>query len=217
MKKILAGLVMILTLSVSANAAVIPYGVHNDVSYNTVVNDWGWSVVYSGTYGTDDIPMSTIFNGVGAGDYVMLAGIQRGSSTIDVLAAALYGAVTTYTARNVTHASNGAEWYYNGGSMGFAGLGDTISQSSADVNGQDERDRLSWHTVGGYEVLPSLVEYGWRSGDNTSLNSSSEWLRMVLVADGSPPPGIPEPSTFLLLGAGLIGLVAVGRKRIMKQ
>jgi len=28
-----------------------------------------------------------------------------------------------------------------------------------------------------------------------------------------PPPGVPEPSTFLLLGAGLFGLAAIGRKR----
>jgi len=31
---------------------------------------------------------------------------------------------------------------------------------------------------------------------------------------GSPPPGIPEPGTLLLLGSGLIGLIAYGRKKL---
>lgn len=31
-----------------------------------------------------------------------------------------------------------------------------------------------------------------------------------------PPPSVPEPGTLILLGAGLIGLVAVGRKHLKK-
>ena len=67
-------------------------------------------------------------------DYIMLGAINGDSDTITLLAAVKWSDFITYTADNVTKSLNGAEWYINGDSLGFAGLGDTINQTSADTN-----------------------------------------------------------------------------------
>ncbi|MDX1365989.1 PEP-CTERM sorting domain-containing protein [Pseudomonas sp.] len=198
-------------------ASYTPTGVQNDVDYNSVLNG-GWSVVYQGAYG-GSFSLSNVFDGVAAGSKIMLAAKHVASSVFDVLAWAGLEEVTQYTAHNQTHQANGAEWYANGGSMGFAGLGDTIQQSSADINGSSwagtpERDRLSWHTGGGYNVAATSVSGGWRSGSNTELNGSQDWQRYILVLQDNIAP-VPEPETYAMLLAGL-GLITVAARRRRK-
>jgi hypothetical protein len=207
-------------LSGAARADYNPVGVQNDVAYTDVING-GWSVVYRADYGSFS-SISSMFGSIAAGSMVMLAGIRDGSSTIDVLAAATIEDVLLHTAHNATHAANGALWYSNGYSLGFAGLGDTISQSSADTSGWYERDRLSWHTGvsgtdwGNFQQDPnapaSVILGGWRSGDNTGLNDSTDWDKMVLV-QAAP---VPEPETYALMLAGL-GLLGMAQRRRKQQ
>jgi hypothetical protein len=217
-KKQLAAAFAALACVGSAQAAFLPVGPVNDVSYNTVVNDWGWSLINSSNYGSS-VSINDLF--AGHGNYVMIGAMHKDSGVIDVLSGALYTDVTTYTAQNAVHVANGTEWYFNAYSMGFAGLGDAVCQSTADVCGQSERDRLSWHTTtmpGTWaqdsSVAPSYVFNGWRSGNNNWIYDNTDWTRVVFTANdlGVPAEQVPEPGSLGLIGLGLAALATRRRK-----
>ena len=198
-------------------ATVMPVGVQNDVGYSTVVNDWGWTQIYRGDYSATASIADML---AGAKKYVMIGAIKDGTKTIEVLAATTLADFLTVTNQNQTHLSNGAQWYFSGGSLGFAGAGDTISQNSADINGstwtgpENERDRLSWHTSGGYGLAPTEVTGGWRAGSYIELNGSTEWDRVIFTTDtlGS---AVPEPATWamMIIGFGAVGTMVRGSRR----
>ncbi|TCI02911.1 PEP-CTERM sorting domain-containing protein [Corallincola luteus] len=189
----------LLAASAFASAAVIPYGPQNDVAVSTVTNDWGWSECYSATYAT---PMGTTVDDELAncsGDYLMLAARRTGSDVFEVLAAAGWDDVLTDTGaanNDVTTTANGAEWYYaDGWSWGFAGLGDDVNKFECDTAAASERDRLCWHTLNGVG--------GYRAGSYLGLNNSTDWEKVILVANAV---AVPAPATALLLGLSLAGL-----------
>ncbi|MTW09557.1 PEP-CTERM sorting domain-containing protein [Pseudoduganella eburnea] len=218
LKKQIAAIVAVLACAGSAHAAYLPVGPVNDVSYNTVVNNWGWSLISSSNYGSN-VSIADLF--AGHGDYVMIGAMHKDSGVIDVLSGALYTDVTTYTTQNAVHVANGTEWYFNALSMGFAGLGDTVCQTTADTCGMSERDRLSWHTTTQANtwaqtdaVAPSYVFNGWRSGANVWIYDNTDWTRVVFTASdlADPASQVPEPASLGLVGLGLAALAMRRRK-----
>jgi hypothetical protein len=84
-----------------------------------------------------------------------------------------------------------------------------------------DRDMLEWTLEGygtydGYEM--GIVAYYYGAplplGGET-FGDLTDYILMEMTIKG--PAGVPEPATMLLLGCGLIGLAAVGRKKFFKK
>jgi len=152
-------------------------GIRQNVDQSTLV---GWEECYVDTYNRT-VPLSTVFSGCD-GDNLMMACRPTGSTTLRVAAYADRAAMTgTDDGRNNTgRLLNGVRWYYsNSYSWGFFPDGQGVSRNSCDTNSTGNNDRICWHTGG------SSLNGGWRCGNQTSLNGSTGYERVLMDSNGS--------------------------------
>lgn len=106
--------------------------------------------------------------------------------------------------------------------------GGTLSLTDLEYD-EGEVKKGSWETdlsVEFYSVKTGTgfafywIEGGADSADWTTEMLDNKGLSHLSVWNpgdpGTPPAAVPEPSTVLLIGAGLLGIVGLGRKRIKK-
>ncbi|MFB6375958.1 MAG: hypothetical protein ABEN55_23215, partial [Bradymonadaceae bacterium] len=150
-------------------------GVKNNFSQAQLA---GWNQCHKDLYRDSGKRISTIKNDCSKGN-VLIACKKKGSSTIYAAAHAPRNDVFTDTGTgDSTHQANGVEWYFSPDySWGFAPKGESVDRNSCDVNQRGDDKRLCWHTGSGD------LQGGWRCGSNTSLNTSSDWVRLIYHAD----------------------------------
>lgn len=202
LKVTLAGL--ILSVSVFANAGLIPFGIQTDID-TSVLTDNGWDLNFQSAWGSQDAHDYDMFAGIALDDYVFIGAVYAGTSNIAVGAAILYSDLLEYTFGNSTNVSNGAAWYFREDySMGFADIGESISLSSADTySDSGDLSKLSWHMQNNYTA-------GYRVGNYTS-NNSGVYEKVVFTTSAIE---VPEPSTLAIFALGIMGLASRRFKKL---
>jgi len=158
----------------------------------------GWTLCYSGPYGTSGVPLygaGGILSALCTDDYLMLAGGPLDNPILTVVAAAPRADVIfdTTTDNTTTHSANGSEWYFNDTwSWGFAGAGDVVDKDNCDAADTNPDLRLCLH-ITGPAAPDSTLDGGYRAGAVTGLNNSSDYTRYIYQADAIVVPPAPAP------------------------
>ncbi|EGB13345.1 protein of unknown function DUF1555 [Pseudodesulfovibrio mercurii] len=109
------------------------------------------------------------------------------------------------------------QWETGDASGGSGGVGGT-SAAAGYSNGLSDED-LVYYQLAGSLVNGAFLDGGVNAlAENSNIGVTGRYLfnvRNGVVIE--PPTTVPEPSAFLLLGAGLCGLVAFGRKRFIRK
>ncbi len=90
----------------------------------------------------------------------------------------------------------------------------TGQEVTIDVDGLTSLSTGSWTIIDAdyLQISFSLANIGW---DGDPANFAIHWS-MTCANDVVEGPAVPEPTTMLLFGVGLIGLAGLGRKKFMK-
>lgn len=194
-----AAIALVATSGALAAPTYFPTGPQQNVSFGTVTGG-GWTECYREDFGTPfGTSAATALAGCG-GDYLLVAGYEKGENSIALLAAALKSDALLLVATDASHLANGSEWYNTDSwSFGFGPAGGGVARFECDTLAGAER--LCIHTlnfVGGYRV-----------GDVIGLNGSTTWEKIVYTASAVD---VPAPAGFALFGLGLLGLAALRRR-----
>ncbi len=221
MKKLLFICCMFLFLSMAVNASA-------DFIFNL---DTGNPAIsgFNGPYASVDVSLTdsthaTItFTSLTNGGNIYLLG-DGGSVAVNVNA-------TSWTIGSITGSNSGTGFtpgpYSNGGAgneYGFGSFNQTVNSFDGFTHSSDSIGFLLTNTSGTWAGAASVLTFNSENHlaaahifVTSNPADAANGATATGFASGSTPPPVPEPSTMLLLGSGLLGLAGYGRKKLFKK
>jgi hypothetical protein len=182
----------------AADPGYYPTGPQTNVSVSTLQSG-GWTRCYFETMAVVLSPLETLKSQC-QGDYVLYAGGTAADSNNYLLVAAGARQVVfneTSLAQSVSttlgaeYQSNGSYWYAQDDlAVGFS-VNAVVLLNKADVQNTNDTSRYSLHggdAGAGYGG-------GWRIGDITMLNVSTDYIKAIWVSNGASPVSMPLVQT----------------------
>src|SRR5208337_2182610 len=100
--------------------------------------------------------------------------------------------------------------------LSSSGVLNSLTWSNAALYGANNNSGTIWNSVNGGPVagIDGSAQWIWTAANfaNPGAPGASDSVFLATTIPDAPPVATPEPSTLLLFGSGLIGLVGVQRK-----
>ena len=195
-----------------AVAPAMADSLYSNGAYNGTTDAWtinfGFSVSDSFTMGIDQIQgLSLVYWDASSQDVLTTVDMQLGSTSFGGNINTLSGVTNTFLGTN-QYGYNLYQADYSFGSLPWSGAGYVTLSNACSTSGCSVSNPIYWDENSG----PSTAY------ENTLGSIPSEAFTLTGTCGSGGPgcgPPVPEPSSILLFGSGVLGLAGVLRRRLM--
>ncbi len=219
MKKLLTllcAVTLVLGLAITSSATPIFYEADNVSGVGTIT--YGWDTT---TSQPTDVPPEFQFEGSTGNYYGDLTSFLPGEYTIDVTLTGFWVTSPNFTLLPYVNFTSGAYTFSSppplSGAIGQLSWIVTPATTTTPLTGWISYDfgTTGAFTNAGVNAQLAAIDLAYSNAANGIMDANIGWDTLRVELNSTAP--VPEPSTLLLMGIGLLGLVSYSRKRSKKS